>query len=779
MSNVPNGVGARVLRAEDERLLGGGAQYLDDLEFPGSLHAAFVRSTHAHASIKSVDKSALEGLQGHVATFAGSDCSAIGIRANIAKPGAQDSFQPCLARQVVRYFGEPVAVVVADDPHRAEDLAERVRVDYEPLPSLLSIDESLSALAAPLHPGWKHNVFVSRKRGRGDLEDVRRAAARTVARTFRTNRQAPVPLETRGVVARLEPSGQLAIWSSTQVPHMVRTYVAEQLGWRESRVRVQAPDVGGGFGLKGGVFPEEILIPWLAIRLGRTVKWIESRQEQFLTSIHARDHVHDLEAYLDGNGIVLGLSARIQVDVGAYSVFPWTAGSDSGMAANVLPGPYAIAVYQAEDVAVATNKCPIGTYRGVARPSAVFSLECLMDEAASLMGLDPIEFRLRNVVREFPYQTATGLIYDSGSYAASLTKMQGVLNYSALRADHLKARSDGELIGVGIALFCEQTAHGTSELQGRGMPIMAGYESVSVQMDPHGGVLVTTGLQSHGQGLETTLAQIVVHHLTIETDAVMVVHGDTATSPYSMGTWGSRGATLGGGACSIASKRLRDKLVAIAAHHLEIESDQVELANGAARVVGTPAREISIATLANWALQETGGLPPGMEPGLHEVAFLDGMEGGVFSNACHAAVVRVNADTGRIDVLRYEVVEDCGTAINPMIVDGQIHGGVAQGIGGALIEELIYDDTGALTTTSLGDYLLPRMTDIPEIGTHHIQTPSPRSVLGIKGMGEGGAIGPLAAIANAVSDAIGVRVREVPLTPERLWRLIADRAATR
>ncbi len=778
--STPHLIGARITRLEDRRLTTGDARYLDDLEVPGCLYLRLVRSPYAHARIRSLDATALRNELPDALVFTGEDCPNLGIRADIDKPGAQHAFQPCLAREVVRFVGEPVTAVLSADPYRSEDAAELLAVDYESLPVITDIDAALAPGAPPLHPGWRDNAFVRRVRGGGDIEAAANAADRVVRRTFRTHRHTGVPMENRGCLAQLDPTGtRLTLWSSTQLPHMVRSYVAAQLGWPENRLRVVAPDVGGGFGVKGGVYGEEVLISWLALQTRRPVKWVEDRREHLMASIHARDHIHELEAYVRSDGRVLGVRARILVDAGAYSAYPWTAGSDSGMAANVLLGPYDIPNYRAEDIAVATNKCPVSTYRGVGRPSAAFSMERLMDEIARELEIDPIDLRLRNVVRRFPYTTATGLVYDSGSYAESLERMGEILDYPRLRAEQAQARTRGERMGVGVMLFCEQTAHGTKEFVGRGMPIVSGYESATVEMDPQGKVTIYTGLQSHGQGMETTLAQIAADYLAVPVEDVTVLHGDTANSPYAMGTWGSRGSVLGGGAVALAAGKLRDKLVAIAAHELEIRPDDLELRDGHVQVKGVPGRTIQISMLARWALQEPKHLPPGMLPGLHETQFVDGVSTGVFSNACHAAVVRVDPTLGRVQLLRYVVIEDCGRMINPLIVEGQVQGGVAQGIGSALLEELIYDQGGQLLTSTFADYLLPQASDVPDIEVHHLVTPSPQTPLGNKGMGEAGAIGPMAAIGNAVADALDRCVTDVPLTLERTWLLANSSPAER
>lgn len=769
---TPHLVGARVPRVEDRRLITGKGRYIDDLEMAGAMHIRLVRSPHAHARIVSIDDTALKEAYPEAIVFTGKDCPHVGIKADIAKPGYQPSFQPSLAVDTVRFVGDPVAAVLTGDPYRSEDAADLLEIEYEPLEPITEIEQAMSPETPGMHPEWKDNVYIRRIRGDGDIEEARRQADHVITRTFRTRRHTGVPMECRGCLAYLDPTGtQLTLYSSTQVPHMVRTYVANQLGWPENKIRVVAPDVGGGFGIKGSLSAEEPLIAWIATQVDRPVKWIEDRIEHMMASFHARDHLHELEAYVRDDGRVLGIKARIIVDAGAYSVFPWTAGSDSGMAANVLIGPYDIPNYRAEDIAVATNKCPLNTYRGVGRPSAVFSMERLMDEIAHELKMDPIEFRLKNVVRSFPHRSPTGLIYDSGSYAESLEKMKDLLDYDRLREEQKEAKARGEYLGIGVIIFCEQTAHGTKELAGRGMPILAGYESATVEMDTQGRVIVYTGLQSHGQGMETSFAQVAADQLGVPLDHVKVIHGDTANSPYAMGTWGSRGAVLGGGSTMLAAQDIREKLLEIAAHNLEIGVEDLEFRDFAVQVKGAPGRSIPIATLARWALIEPQHLPEAMSPGLTSTRYVNGIETGVFSNACHGCVVRVDPELGKVDILRYISVEDCGVMLNPLIVDGQVQGGVAQGIGSGLLEELVYGPDGQFLSSTFADYLMPSMTTTPNIEVYHIETPSPLTPLGNKGMGEAGAIGPMGAIGTAVSDALDLSVTEVPLNLVRTWKL--------
>ena len=753
-------------------MVSGQARYLEDYTPSGAMYLRLVRSELAHAEITEIDSSALSDEYPDATLFTGDDVDGLGVRAVQDHPEAQASFQPLLARGRVRFVGEPVAAVLTSDPYRSEDAAEQVFVDYEPLPVLADMESALAPDAPRMHPGWHGNLFVERQMAGGDIDAARRTASHVVVRTFTTHRQAGVPMECRGVIAELDSTGRwLTVHSSTQIPHLLRTCLADELGWPESRIRVRAPEVGGGFGVKGHVFVEEVLVAWLAIRTGRPVKWIEDRREHLIASIHAREHRHVLEAYVDAGGRLLGLEADISVDAGAYSVWPFTASSDAGMVAKVLPGPYDFQAYRATYRAVATNKCPLGTYRGVGRPSAVFSQERLMDEIALELGLDAVEVRRRNVIRHFPYRNALGFTYDPGSYAESLEKVAELLAPER-EAAAANCRTNRRT-GVGLALYVEQSGHGTPDFTRRRVPIETGYESARVEMTPDGRVAVFTGLQCHGQGHETTLAQIAADELGVGPDEVEVIHGDTLTAPYSVGTWGSRGAVLGGGSVRAAAAQIREKLLAIAAQHLQALPDELELAGGTVRRRDQPDAGIPIARMARWANRKVENLPSGMTPGLVGTAFVDGPPDGTYSNACHGAVVEVDMRTGRVHLKRFVVVADCGTVINPTVVEGQERGGVTQGIGSALLEHFIYDEEGQPLTTNFADYLMPSATDVPDIEIHHLVTPSPLTPLGMKGMGEGGAIGPAAAIGNAIADALGAPANATPFTMSRVWELIS------
>ena len=774
----PKLVGARVRRVEDPRFLLGMARYVGDIELPRMLHMAFQRSPEAHADVLGVATTAARAVEGVHHVIVGAD-----LRGRV-KPIVCDSLHQswqgsefhALADERVRFVGEGIAAVVAEDRYIAEDAAELIEVDLRPRQALASMEAAMREGAPLLHDGWRDNYFVRRKISTGDIEGAFAAAEGVLDLTLISHRSTGMPVETRGCVADFDPSsGMLTLWTSTQVPHLVRTGLADCLGLPENLIRVIAPDVGGGFGIKAHFFPEEIVTCIAAIDMGCPVKWIEDRREHLMASIHAREHTHQLQVAYAKDGTVTGLKAKIFVDCGAYSVYPFTATMDVGMALGILPGPYQIRNYECEAYGIATNKAPLGPYRGVARTAACFSIERAMDAVARALDLDPLEVRRRNLVRadQFPYTSITGLVYDSGSFIESLDKISELVDYAELRRQQLEARKEGRLLGIGVGCFTEQTAHATSEFIQRFVPIIFGYDSAAVRMDPSGRVTVQVSTHSHGQGHETTMAQIVADQLSIPLEDVRVGFGDTSSTPYGMGTFASRSIVLGGGAAAKASGELARMLLKFGAHVLEVDPEDAELTAGRVSVKGAPSRGVGIRELARWAYHRPEKLPEGMQPVLEVTAAYDAPPGtGTFTNSAQIALVEVDPKTGRVQVLRYGVVEDCGNIVNPTIVEGQVHGGIAQGIGGALLEELVYSPDGQLQTTTLMDYLMPSATEIPAIEVAHIQTPSTFTIGGMKGMGEGGAIAPPAVIAGAVEDALSalgaVFVNEVPLTLERV-----------
>jgi aerobic carbon-monoxide dehydrogenase large subunit len=784
----PKLFGARVKRVEDPRFLTGRARYVDDIALDGMLHIAFVRSTMAHADVTEVDVTAALALPGVHAVLTGEDLvgRARPITCNSLYPSWQPTAYPALAQGRVRFVGEAIAAVVADSRYIAEDAADLVAVSYEPLEVLSTIEGAIRPDAIRLHDGWEDNCFVKRHVKIGDPDGVFTAAHGVLELDLISNRHSGIPLECCGCIAQHDwADDSLTLWTSSQIPHLVRTGLADALEMPENRIRVVAPDVGGGYGIKGHLFPEEIVASVLAKQLGRPVKWIEDRREHLLASIHAREHHHHLEVAYEADGTVTAVRARIYVDCGAYSVYPWTSTMDTGMALGILPGPYRIRHYECHGYSVTTNKCPLGPYRGVSRPAACFSIERAMDAVASALGMDPLDVRRKNVLQsdDFPYESVTGLVYDSGSMAEALERVLELAEVDELRRRQAEARAEGRLLGIGFAHYTEQTAHTTTEFIKRGVPIIFGYDSATVRMDPSGQVLVQVSTHSHGQGHETTYAQIVADALAIPLEHVRVQFGDTSATPYGHGTFASRSAVLAGGASHRASGKIRDLLLAFAAKELEADPVDLELRDGQISVKGSPDRGVAIADLARWTYHRPEKLPQGMEPMLEATSTYDADPGtGTFANAAQLALVEVDPDTGGVKTLGFWVVEDCGRMINPLVVDGQVHGGVAQGLGGALLEELVYDEDGQLHTTTLMDYLLPGATDVPPIVVRHLETPSPFTILGMKGMGEGGAIGPGPALAAAVEDALrpigSVFVNELPLTPERVRRFVELAAAT-
>lgn len=606
--------GAPIKRREDPRFLTGRAQYVPDIELPDMAHLAFVRSTVAHADVVSVDTSAADRAEGVHAVLTGAEV------ARYAKPFVCDSLHPSwrssaypqLALDRVRFVGEPVAAVMADDRYLAEDACELVRVEYSNRPVVASVQTAIARDAPRVHESWPDNFYVRREFKKGDVDAAFAAAHGVVELDLSTERQGAMPLETRGCVASHDSrDGVLTMWTSSQTPHLVRTGLADHLQIPENRVRVISPDVGGGFGTKCHLFPEEVVASVLAMRTGRPVKWIEDRQEHFIASIHSREHEHHIELAYAEDGTVLALRARIYVDCGAYSMWPWTSTMDTGMALGIMPGPYRIQNYECEAYSVATNKCPHGAYRGVARPAACFSIERGVDEVGRLVGLDQVEVRRRNLVRpeEFPYTSATGLTYDSGSFIESLEKVCEMGDYAGMRALQQQARADGRWLGIGLACYTEQTAHATQEFRQRYVPVVPGFEAALVRMDPSGTVSVHVSTHSHGQGHETTFAQLVADQLTLPFERVVVQLGHTQSTPYGHGTFASRSAVLGGGACVQAAGKVREQLRAFAAHNLEANPDDLELRDGSFNIRGSNEPRVAIADLARWGLSPTGEAP--------------------------------------------------------------------------------------------------------------------------------------------------------------------------
>jgi aerobic carbon-monoxide dehydrogenase large subunit len=772
-------VGAQVRRVEDPRVLLGKSRYVDDIHLPGTVALTFVRSPYAHARITRIDVSAVKAHPGVHAVLTGADLAGVipPLRVEydpVRAPRHKSCDWPVLAHDKVRFVGEAVAVVVATNRYVAEDAAALVEVEYDPVDVVWDMEKALEPGSPLVHEEWGDNVMQVLQAEIGEVAKAFQEADCVIAERFVTGRHMALPMETRGCLASYEAAADsLTLWTSTQLPHVVRSHLALILNFPEHHIRVIAPDVGGGFGLKAHIFAEEVLAVYLTRQLGRPVKWSEDRREHLTASLHAKHQVVQAELALKKDGTILGLTGRFISDVGAYSDYPWSAALEAGHAASAMPGPYKIPAYRFEALSVATNKTTIGPYRGVGLPIAVLVMERLLDLAAQKLSLDPAELRLRNMIRkeEHPYTTITGAEVESGSHQESLHKALEMLGYKDFRVQQQQLRAQGRYIGVGLGCYIEGTAPSSAAFQAMGATI-GGYESATVRMDITGKVTILVGTHSHGQSHETTFAQVAADELGVPLADVKIIEGDTTAVPYGWGTWGSRSAVTGGGAIILASGKVREKLLRAASRFSEVPADDLELAQGVVRRKQDGAMLLSIKETAQQVLlARVAGEEPGLEATSHYEPPLS-----THANATHLATVEVDIETGQVKLLRYIVVEDCGTIINPLVVDGQIQGGVAQGIGTALYEQALYDENGQFLTGTLMDYLVPTAADVPRVEIGHIESPSPYTPGGIKGMGEGGAIAPPAAIANAVTDALapfGVRVNEIPLTPERVLNCIA------
>ncbi|HVH76492.1 MAG TPA: xanthine dehydrogenase family protein molybdopterin-binding subunit [Stellaceae bacterium] len=773
MPDDGKGVGASLLRREDERHLQGRGEYVADIRRPGTMEVAFLRSPHAHARIRAIRVP--PEAEGRVFTAARLP-RIKPIRLATHPPGGKAPAWPPLATDKVRYVGEAIAACIAPTRGEAEDLAQSIAIDFEVLDAVVDPIREMRQSRHLVHEGWGDNLYGERFVEGGDIAAAARAAAITFTRDYRMARQSGASLEGRGIFAyRDHRLDEVVVYASTQTPHTMRVALAEFLGLEARCIRVVAPDVGGGFGPKARLYPEEIIMTALALELAHPVRWIEDRGEHLLTCAHTRDHRTRVTAYADRDGRILGIDTEIVVDAGAYGMWPQGPYQEASMTAGNLPGPYAIPNYRARHYTVATNKAPMGPYRGVGRPGACFAIERTIDELAHALGREPEEIRRLNMVPadRMPYETIAGQLLDSGDYAASVKLCAELLDMRAVRARQERGEPDGRLVGIGFAAFAEQTAHGAAEFVSRGAAIIPGFESCTARILPDGGLVLHVGIQSHGQGLETTLSQIAYQELGIDPAHISVRHGDTESTAFGFGTFASRSMVMSGGAVARASRALRDKLCRIGAHLLQCEEAQVRCEGGS--IVG-PRGSVSIAEVARVAHLRMDGLPPGVEPLLDATATYEpGISTGVFSYATHGAVVAVDPETGFIELLDFAVAEDCGTMVNPLLVEGQIRGGVVQGIGTALYEEIPYDEKGQPLAGTFADYLLPGAAEMPAIKIGHLHTPTPHTEYGMKGMGEGGAVAPPAAIANAVRDAlkgIGAEVNETPLTPRRVLAAI-------
>ena len=765
------GIGARVPRKEDSRHLHGKGQYVSDMMLPGQREVAFLRSPVAHGRIRGIKKPA--GSEGRV--FVREDLAeAKDIVAPSTLPSYKVSGQPPLAHGKVRFVGEPVVMCVAKTRAEAEDLCEQVQLDIEELPVLVDSETARFEKNTRVHEEWDDNLFLSLSVDNG-FDALAKKATVVVKREVELSRQAMVPMEGKAVVAHWdERADQLVMYYSTQTPHIVRTGIAQFLGLDEGQVRIIAPDVGGGFGYKVIVHPEELAVAWLAMKYKKPYRWIEDRREHLVSGANARQHKYQLTGYADDKGRLLALDAEITIDGGAYSNWPFTIGLEPGQAMGNLPGPYDFQGYRCKTYCVATNKPGFMPYRGVARTGVCFAMELLMDAIARAVDRDPYEVRMENLVRpeQMPYDNVVKKHYDSGNYPAALALAREKFDHAKWLERQKKGEPDGRKIGIGYASYCEQSAHGTSVFATWGLPLVPGYDQSAVKLTPDGGLEVRVGVHSHGQGMETTFAQLAHEVLGIDVQKVKITHGDTGTTPYSTGTYASRSIVMAGGATLKACAELIPRIIKIGAFLIGCKDEEARF-DKVHGVVGPDGKSVDLKEICSvWYLRPDRAPLDVDRRGLEvSVSYKPDRDSGAFSYASHAVAVAVDTETGQVEILDYVIAEDCGTLVNPMVVEGQTLGGVAQGIGTAMYEEIQYDANGQPNASTFADYLLPGPTEIPNMRIFHMETPSPYTMYGIKGMGEGGAIAPPAVIFNAVNDALratGAEVSKTPLTPHRL-----------
>jgi carbon-monoxide dehydrogenase large subunit len=754
--------------------------FLDDLELPGLLHMAVLRSPHAHARVVSVDSTRAATQRGVFAVVTGSDMH--DLRGPVpmiwAPPGVEvrsPSHWP-LKSDEVRFVGDAVAAVLAVDPYTAVDALDQIDVRYEPLPVVLDPEAALEPDAPLVHRDFGTNASYEWSRGGGDMDAALSAADVVVRRRIVNHRVAAAPMEPRGAVASWA-SGRLTLWTSTQNPHLIRRELAKMLGLREEGIRVVAPDVGGAFGAKSSLYPEEALVAWCSRRFRCSVKWAENRIESLTAMTHARDQISHATLAARKDGTLLGLHVRIVADLGAYHLL--LSPMIPCLAGFLMSGCYRIPAVRTDVVGVFTTKTPTDAYRGAGRPEAAHVVEVMMDQLALELGVDRLELRRRNFIpaTDFPATTAHGVVYDSGNYEGSLERLLEIVDLEGFEQEQQAMRANGRYLGIGFSTWVDNSGIGPSRIVGpSGNGIQSGmWESAVVRMHPDGTVTVFTGTSPHGQGHETAFPQVVADRLGVTPDDIELIHSDTAIGPFGHGTYGSRTAAVGGEAALRAADRVAEKVRQIVAHRLEANPDDIELRHGHAGVRGSSKQMLPIAEVASSAYI-ADDLPEGMPPGLEETYFHDPPDF-VFPFGAHAAVCEVDVVTGGVTLLRYVAVDDCGRVINPLLVTGQIHGGIAQGVAQALLEAIVYADDGQLSTGTFADYLLPTAGDLPPFETDRTETPSPLNTLGVKGAGEAGTIGATPAVVNAVVDALaplGVTFLNMPLSPAAVWAELQD-----
>jgi len=768
-------LGSPIKRREDPRLITGQATYVDDIKLPGMLYMAVLRSPYGHAHIRSINTDAARKYPGVVAVYTAADIK--GVVGNIAvavplgKIAEGMGVRGPLAEGKVRFYGDPVAFVVAEDRYTARDARDLIEVDYEPLPAVVDTEKAMQPGAPLLYEEFGTNVPFGIH---PPTDDIDKAFAQTLAdggvvvkQRLVNQRLAPVAMETRGVVAEMRKADKtLTVWSSSQNPHLLRNILSAQVGLPQHQVRVIVPEVGGGFGSKINIYPEEPLVAFAAMRTGHPVKWIEDRSENLAVTIHGRDQVDYVEIAATRDGKITGFKLYGISDLGAYCQLL----TDAIMIALGFPvatGAYAIPVVHISADIVFTNKAPTDAYRGAGRPEATYIIERVVDLLARELGKDPAEVRRLNFIRpeQFPYKSPAGAVYDSGNYEAALDKALQLVNYQGLRAEQARKRAQGKLMGIGLSSYIEACGIGP-----KGSLPVGLYESARVRVEHSGTVMVYTGSSPHGQGEETTFSQLVADEFGIPMDNILIIHGDTDSTPEGRGTYGSRTTAVGGTALFTAVQRLKEKMKLIAAHMLEASASDVTLEDGNFFVAGSPQKAVAFGEVA-MAANFSNTLPPNIEPGLEATAFWE-PAANTFPFGTHVCVAEIDKDTGAVEITRYVAVDDCGRQLNPMLVEGQVHGGLAQGIGQAMYERVVYGEDGQLLTATLTDYAMPLTTELPSFETDSTVTPSPVNPLGVKGVGEAGTIGSTPAVASAICDALGVAHLDMPYTSEKLWKVI-------
>jgi carbon-monoxide dehydrogenase large subunit len=777
-------IGMNVLRTEDPTFLTGKGKYTDDIHLTGMVHAAFLRSSQPHARILSIDKTRALAIDGVIAVITQDDLEGVigPFVTTVARPEVETVTRPILNSRLALFVGQPIAIVVAESRYIAEDGVDALDVEWDVLEPVMDPEKALEEGSPILHESLGTNNFAHIEFQRGDVDECFARADRVFRKRFHAGRFMAAPLEARGVIADWEEAaGELTVWSSSQVPNLVRTYTAGPLGIPESKMRVISDGVGGGFGMKAHVFDEEVLIPAASKLVGRPVKWIEDRYENLAASLHSKEVIVYLEMAVQNDGTFLAFRGHYVGVGGAWPAHPWTSLIDPLPAASLLPSFYDIEAVATQIDAPMTNRCPLGAYRGVGWTPGHSARETMIDDIARELGIDPLEIRLKNTIPDTePFVSVTGMKYDGGSYSASMHKVKEMIDYEGLLKKQAELRREGRYIGIGWSPWVEPCAWGSEVAKANGFAAEF-FDAASVTVEPDGSVTVTTGCHNHGQAHYTTLAQVTADTLGVPFESIRVIENDSATAVYGTGTYASRTAVVAGGAIMRAGSEVRDKIIRLAAHAMEVSPEDIELADGKASVRGVPDKVMTMQELGMLAYYGGSNRIPDAEPSLTATRSYDPPE--TYSNGTIVAIVEVDVETGKVDIQHIAACEDCGTMLNPMVIDGQMQGAIAQGIGGGMYEDLAYDENGQFLASSLMDYLYPATTEVPNIEISHIETPSTVTEGGIKGMGESGTISSPVACLNAIADAISpfgdIKIMKSPIGPNDVREMIRNAQAAK